>query len=154
MERKVFRSRISVLLIIILLPILLPLVMMALSGNIFNTAFYILVGTMLFIVSLFSGLRYEIANEKLIYSLWGMGKFNCPLSQIVSVERSYNPLSSPAASLKRLRIGFAKGYKLPYALISPAREQEFLDALKKANPDVYIRVDDKKGWWRIWDWDI
>jgi hypothetical protein len=82
--------------------------------------------------------------------MWGICFWSCNLSHIASVERSYNILSSPACSLKRLKI---RGVNI-FVLISPAREQEFLDTLKKANPDIYIRVHDKKAWWRIWDLDI
>jgi hypothetical protein len=39
-------------------------------------------------------------------------------------------------------------------LISPVREQEFLEALKTVNPSIQITVSDKKGVWRFWDWDI
>ena len=76
------------------------------------------------------------------------------IKNIVSVERSYNPLSSPAASLKRLRIGLGGKSKYPYMLISPVREKEFIEELKAVNPDIYVRVPDKKGIWRIQDWDI
>ena len=158
MERKVFRSRVSVLLVIILLLIFLPAFMLIIrfSGNIFtDPAFYIITGSIALLVFIFSGVRYEITDEQLRLSTWGTCKWNCPLSQIVSVERSYNPLSSPSASLKRLCIRFKKGFgDFPYCLISPAREQEFLEILKKHNPDIYIRVENKKGWWRIWDWDF
>ena len=76
------------------------------------------------------------------------------IKNIKSVERSYNPLSSPAASLKRLRIDLRGKAKFPYMLISPVREQEFIEELKAVNPDIYVRVPDKKGIWRIQDWDI
>jgi len=155
MKKKVFRSRISVLLMVFFLAIFLPpLIPMIRSGNIFNPAFYILAGTIAFVVLLFSIIRYEITDKELLCKLWKIPFGSFPLSQIASVERSYNPLSSAASSLKRLRVSFHKGYKWPYTLISPAREQEFLDALNKANPDIYIRVINKKGWWRIWCWDI
>jgi hypothetical protein len=40
-------------------------------------------------------------------------------------------------------------------LISPVREREFIDELKAVNPDIVIDVPpDKKGIWRVWDWDI
>ena len=150
MEKKVFRSRISVLMMGFILacfsPILIPMIR---SGNIFNPGFYILV----FVILLFCGIRYEITEKHLILKMWFFNT-KVPLSEIISVERSYNPLASGAASLKRLCVRFKKGYKYPYTLISPAREKEFLDALKQVNPDIYIRVPDKKGWWRIWDWDI
>ena len=155
MKRKVFRSRVSVLLIsFFLLPILPVFIAIVRSGNIFNPGFYVLIGICAFVVFIFSGVRYEITDKELMFSTWGTCKASCPLSKILSVERSYNPLSSPAMSLKRLKICFKKGYKWPFTLISPVREQEFLETLKTYNPNIYIRVNNKKGWWRIWDWDI
>ncbi len=155
MERKVFRSRVSVLLIIFILIVMLPGLLLTIrSGNIFNPGFYTIAGVIVFIVLLFSGIRYEITDKQLLFKMWGISSENCPISQIVSVERSYNLLSSPAGSLKRLCIRFKKGYKWPFVLVSPVREQEFLDCLKKVNPDIYIHVNNKKAWYRIWDWDI
>ena len=83
--------------------------------------------------------------------------FSCgsiEISYISSVKRSYNPLSSPAASLKRLRIDLIGGSIFSYTLISPVREQEFIKELKSLNPNIMINVPDKKGIWRIQDWDI
>lgn len=76
------------------------------------------------------------------------------IKDIESVERSYNPLSSPAASLKRLSIRLGGKSKYPFMLISPVREKEFLEELKAINPDIDVSVPDKKGSWRIQDWDI
>ena len=155
MKKRVFRSRISVLVMAFTLAVFSsPIIRVIGSGNIFNSEFYSIVGALVFVVLLVYGMRYEISDEKLLLKIWMFPSGSFLLSEIISVERSYNPLSSVAASLKRLRVNFKKGYKWPFALISPVREQEFLDALKKANPDIYIRVSNKKGWWRIWDWDI
>ena len=156
MKRKVFRSRISVLMVIFILLILSPLLIRTIrSGNIFNIDFYILVGLFLFFVFIFSGIRYVITDKQFLMNTWETCKWSWPLSKIASIERSYFALSSPAASLKRLKIRFKKGYgDFPFVMISPVREQEFLDTLKNINPDIYIRVENKKGWWRIWDWDI
>ena len=155
MERKVYRSRISVLMMGFILLCFLPaLIPMISSGNVLNPVFYILVGSLAFVMLIALGMRCEITDKHLIISTWGTCKVNCPLSQIVSVERSYNMLSSGAFSLKRLSIRSKKGSKYPWMLISPVREQEFLDTLKKYNPDIYVRVENKTEWWRIWDWDL
>lgn len=61
------------------------------------------------------------------------------------------PLSSPAVSLKRLCIGFANERSW---LISPVREEEFIEELKAVNPDISVNVPSKKGIWRIQDWDV
>ena len=39
-------------------------------------------------------------------------------------------------------------------LISPVREQEFIEDLKAINPDIYVRIPIKEGIWRIYNWDI
>ena len=151
MEKKTFRSRVSVLLIIFILAVILPKLIPSISsGNIFNSETYILIG----ILALFFGISYAIKDKRLLVKTFGITCGSAEISKIISAERSYNPLSSPAGSLKRLKIRFKKNYKGPYFLVSPVREQEFLDALKEINPDINIRVNDKKAWWRIWDWDI
>jgi hypothetical protein len=107
-----------------------------------------------FFAMLFGGIRYVITDKQVLFKFFGLTG-SCPLNQIVSIKRSYCLLSSPAASLKRIEIRFKKGYaELPFCFISPVREQEFLDTLKKHNPNINICVVNKKGWWRIWDWDI
>ena len=152
MEKKIFRSRISVALMVFILAVMLPsFIPIISSGDIYNPAFYTLVGVIAFIVLLFCGMRYEIADGNLRISTWGTCSKSYPISQIVSVKRSYNLLSAPAASLKRLKVKTEDGWP---SLISPVREQEFLETLKTLNPYIQINVSDKKGWWRFWDWDI
>jgi hypothetical protein len=126
------------------------------AEKIFTTPpFYILVGIITFIVLSFAHshfwMCYEIANDNLRISIWGTCFTSCQISQIVSVKRSYHPCTPQVAgSFKKLKI-IKTGF--PY-LISPVREQEFLDALKEINPNSSICVSNTKGWWRFWDWDI
>jgi hypothetical protein len=128
------------------------------SGHL-NLGFFIQIGIFLVVILLgylsCVGIAYVITNDTLFITMWGLSmNKGIPISEIVSVKRTYNPLSSPATSLKRLSIRVNINSKFPYALISPVREQEFLDTLKAINPDIYISVNDRKAWWRIWDWDI
>ncbi len=130
-------------------------------GN-FETA-YIWGGAFVLMIFLFSGMRYIISGSKLLLKIWFIPCGSVNILDIVSIERTYDPTSSPAASLKRLRVHFEKGKKYsnwmtwqssPNWLISPVREQEFIEKLSAINPDIYIKIDDKKEWWRIWNWDI
>ena len=150
---KIFRSRISVLLIaplVILIPVSIPL-----FQNQAYHGLYILGGLVLLIVSLFSCLRYVISDGKLYIKMGSLSFGSEHIADILLIERSYNPLSSPAASLKRLRIFLKRGVKYPsYTLISPAKEKEFIEELKAINPNIQVNVPEKKGVWRIWDWDI
>jgi hypothetical protein len=156
MERKVFRSRISILLLCLVtgsfLPVLVPAIR---SGNVDNFAFWIFVCMLIFCHGLFFGFSYVTTGGQLLFRIWGMPAGNITISKISSVERSYDALAGCSASLKRLKLRFEEGYnEFPYCLVSPVREQDFLDYLKKINPDIDIRVNSKQAWYRIWDWDI
>ena len=148
--KKVFRSRISVLLIGFLLAVFIP-ISIPIIKNMIISELLIVGGIFLFIVFLFSGMRYVISDNKLYVKIWMIPIGNADILSITSVERSYNFLSSPAASLKRLRL---KGSKCQYMLISPIREAEFIEELKAINPNINVNVPVKKGVWRIQDWDI
>jgi|AGTN01.3.fsa_nt_gi Protein of unknown function (DUF1200). len=152
-EKKVFRSRISVLLLGIILAVFIPCTIPMIK-HVLIPGLWIIGGTFVFIVFLFNGMRYIISEDKIYVKVWMFPSGSVEISNITSVERSYNPLSSPAASLKRLRINLRGKTKFPYMLISPVREQEFIKALKAVNPTIYIHVPDKIGIWRIQDWDI
>ena len=148
--KKVFRSRISVLLLGFLLAVFIIVSIPIIKYMIFS-GLLIMGGTLLFIVLLFSGMRYIISGDKLYVKIWIIPIGSVKIADIVSIERSYNLLSSPASSLKRLRLGIRNG---AYMLISPVREQEFIETLKTINPNIHVNIPVKKGAWRIQDWDI
>ena len=58
-----------------------------------------------------------------------------PVSEIKSIRRTFNPLSSPALSLDRLEILYGNGKMV---LISPENREKFLEELKKLNPSIVI----------------
>jgi len=148
--KKVFRSRISVLLLGFVLAIFIPSSIPIIRYMILSSLL-IMGGTFLFIVFLFSGMRYIISGGKLYVKIGIVPYKSVKIADIVSIERSYNLLSSPAASLKRLRLDIENG---AYMLISPVREQEFIETLKAINPNIHLNIPVKKGVWRIQDWDI
>ena len=157
-SKKVFRSRISVLLIGFFLLVFI-LTGIPMINQMIISGLCIMCGTLVFIGLLLSGMHYIISGNNLyVKILWiiPFGLFgSVKISNIISIERSYNPLSSPAASLKRLRLDLVKEAKfLPFMLISPVREQEFIEELKAINPDIYVNVPVKTRIWRIQDWDI
>jgi len=158
--RKVFRSRISVWIIGFMLGIFILALIPIFQRGIYQGMNSLWIVFVLF-VFLFCGLRYIISGDKLYLKIWGISSGNVNIADIISVERSYKqPLSSPAVSFKRLRIGLTgakfgfKKAKFPYLLISPVREQEFIENLKVVNPDIIVHIFIKKGIWRILDWDI
>jgi hypothetical protein len=119
---------------------------------------YVICGLFVFVVLVLLGMRYIISGDRLYIKMFFSSFESINIANIISVKRSYNPLSSPASSLKRLRIDYRmvkrKKYLYLYMLISPVREQEFIDELKDVNSDISVNVPVKKGIWRIQDWDI
>ena len=145
-------------LIVLAIPFGLLLFDMIKSGRLWNFEFFILSGVALVMIVYFSISRYVISGKYLLFKLASITCVSINISRIQSVERSYDLFASLSyvalGSYKRLKIRLPKGYDWPYYLVSPVREQEFLDALKEINPNLNICVNDKKAWWRIWDWDI
>ena len=158
--KKVFRSRISVFLIGFMLGISIPAFIPIFQRGIYQGMNFLFI-TFMICVFLFCGIRYIISGGKLYLKIWIIPGGSVNIADIISVERSYKqPLSSPAASFKRLRIGLTgvkfgyKKAKFPYLLVSPVREQEFIEELMNVNPEIIVHVPVKKGIWRIQDWDI
>ena len=163
MEKKVYRSRISLLYV----PVILCLVWFTSNTSGYFVGFIVLVVISVFYILAFRSIKYVLTDKEIhIYYLWGI-RGRIFISAIASVERSHNPFYAFASSPKRLRFNFKRGYKWhvhfsnsPFFIavfpsISPAHEQEFLDTLKTLNPNIQINVTDKKGWWwRFWGWDI
>ena len=150
-ENKVYRSRISVL----LLGLIVTLFLLIVIPTIIKHSYAELRGTIvafLFMVLVFTGIRYVISGNKLYLKIWFV--FNIciiNITDIASLERTYNPISSAAASFKRLSIRRKTGWML----ISPVREKEFVETLTTINPDIVVHIPSKKGkWWHFLGWDI
>jgi len=165
-KKKTFRSRISVLILgIILAPyiFLVPSSIQLFRDELYGILYLVWV-PFLFILFILGGFRYIISGNILYVKMWCIPNMSAKIEDIVSIERSYNFLSSPAGSLKRLRIDFKDDMKSlqyrpkwlhwPYWLISPVREKEFLKEIESIDPLIFINVPEEKGIWRFWDWDI
>lgn len=68
--------------------------------------------------------RYVLEKEALLVQA-GVIKYRIPYSDIRRVEKSSNPLSSPALSLKRVKITRTKGF----LLVSPRNRDRFMQEL-------------------------
>ena len=91
---------------------------------------------MIFVSFLWFGLKYVIDKKALLVKIGPFAVYRIAIEEIVSINRSFNPLSSPAASLKRIKVDFGKGS----ALISPSNEKKFVSDLKKINPSIYCGI--------------
>lgn len=149
-----FRSRVSVILVLFVLALTAPIPFLAPDRhvNLPESAMgYVVLGlTIVIVLALLFSMRYLITESHLEIWLGPFKLWSVKISEITTIKRSYNPLSSPAASFKRLMITSNK----MNALISPHDEKEFLRVLKKRNPKIEIEIKDQSAWYRFWDWDI
>ena len=118
---------------------------------------YIVGGIFVFIALIYIGIHYVISKDKLYLKIWFISTCCLKITDITSMKRSYYLFDIPTnttASFKKLRIQFARETKYSYIHVSPVREQEFVEELRKVNPNIYVSFYDKKGIGRILDWDI
>ena len=152
-NKRVFRSRIGVLLIVFILAVFILCAIIAGLYSKTMTDLYIIIGTFVFVVILIGGIRYIILDGKLYTKIGIIPMWKVDITDIISVERSYNTLASSAASLKALRFRLKDNSNFRWR-VSPVREQEFIEELKAVNPNIDVRIPEKKGKWRVLDWDI
>lgn len=148
-----FRSRVSVILLLFIVGSVAPAFIIesnAKGQSELLLAYGILFGSIGLVLALLFTMRYYIDESNLYIKLGPVILRTIPLNSIQRVERSYNPLSSPASSLKRLYIK-AEGKDV---LISPADEDEFIRLLKTRNSGIQINIQDNDAWWKFWNWDI
>ena len=157
--KAIFRSRISLVLAVLLWGILLwqtfPFLINLFEN--FSTVptksiiIFFVIFCILFII--FFGMRYIIIGDELICKIWFINFRKIKISNIISITRSYNPIASNAASFKRIYCEL-KNSTYGGLLISPKKEKLFLKIIKEKNPTVKINVTNKKGFLRFWDWDL
>jgi hypothetical protein len=89
------------------------------------------IASLLFVAGLYFGLvfpmRYGLGDTHLVVRS-GFLRQRIPLADISEVRPTFNPLSSPALSLNRLRVQFGQGF-FRGVMISPADRNCFLDEL-------------------------
>jgi len=148
-----YRSRVSVVILVFIIAAISPAFVISGGPTELTEAvigYGILGVSILLVAFLLFSMAYEISDQFLTVRIGPIHLAKVRIESIELVERTYNPFSSPASSLKRLYIK-AKGKDL---IISPVREDEFIQQLKVRNPKIKVNVNDPDGWWRIWDWDI
>ena len=149
MEKKVYRSRISFLLIGFILAIFVPIIIFMFQVVIIYEALFIVFGSFVIPIFMLLKINYVISGEKLYLKIWTMPIRTVGIHDIVSVERIYYPFYIPAISLKSLCLRFKEGSNFLLRLgwvISPVREQEFIEELETIDPEIYINLWLKKNY--------
>ncbi|XOV92922.1 MAG: PH domain-containing protein [Bacteroidota bacterium] len=105
----------------------------------------------LFVGTIWFGIRYQVTEKELQIKLGPFTPWKVDIMDIQAISRSYNPLSSPATSLRRISFKIKGGGLL---LLSPLKEKEFIQALVKVNPEIKNKMeeDNARGFTRFLYW--
>ena len=107
----------------------------AFDGNIGMCLLHVIVGIIIFVLII--RIRYELTREYLNIYIGSFLFSRIELIQIISMQLSYNPLSAPAASFKRIAIYYNNW---GFTLISPKNREEFIEEVWKRKAQLEINA--------------
>ena len=134
--KKVYKSKIG-------FEIVIPILIILALGfkNIINepkvAPIILLILVLAFITFLLTSIKYTIENQNLNIKAGFLINQNINIMNIESIKKSKNILSSPAASLDRIEIIENNKNSI---LISPKNKIEFIEELKKINPQIDVKL--------------
>jgi hypothetical protein len=91
--------------------------------------------TISFILYTFLSINYKIEKENLNVKCTFVINENIEIKSIRKITETYNPLSSPAASIDRIEIFYNKFDSI---LISPKNKKDFIKDILKINPNIEV----------------
>lgn len=131
-----FRSHISIPVVLLIVGILGAVGYMTyLEGEL--EEFIPLVLAMVVVFASLLSIRYTITEEGKLQVRALLFKQEYDLQKLDSITPTRSLLSSPAASLRRLRLDFGVGKPL---IISPAAQEYFIEEVLRVNPKVKVNV--------------
>ncbi|MDV4101928.1 hypothetical protein CMT19_12830 [Elizabethkingia anophelis] len=117
--------------ILIAVPLLFPLYFVFTDKDYIPLT--ILIPAIIFVSILIMGISYRIINNELIIRNSIFGSSRIPISDIKSIKKTKNPISSPAPSIfGRIEIIYKNGS----IIISPKDFDLFKNELLKINPNI------------------
>ena len=99
-----------------------------------------------FMIRMLTSMRYIVTSDDMLvieYGLQFLKPVRIPLSDIVRIERKFNPISSPALSLDRIEVYFRKGELVVSVCISPKNREDMVRMLQKRNGQISY-IDNRK----------
>ena len=88
-----------------------------------------------FVLYLFKSILYTINENYLIINCGFATTMKIQIDRITKIKETYNPLSSPAASLDRIAIYYNRS---GFVLLSPKKKLDFINRLTEINPKIEV----------------
>ncbi len=133
---RVFKSKVGIWYHFVVLLFCLLCIKVFVTGESVWAMIILLLITLLFIHVLLDTWYKVTADGRLVVHCSIFPEKQIPVAEITAVEQSSLPVSSYALSLDRIIIW--KG-NAQWMMISPTRKQEFVNLLRKINPDIEIK---------------
>lgn len=134
--KKIYKSRIGLELVIPLVLIFGTVLSLTISQEPKWIGIVILLPVIFFIVHMFITTNYIIESDKLTIKCGFLYNKAIDIETIKTITETNNPLSAPATSLDRLEINYGKFDSI---LISPKYKSEFINDIKRLNPNVEVK---------------
>lgn len=139
--KKIFKSKIGLELVIPLVLVFGTVLAVTISQEPSWIGIVILLPVILFVVHIFMTTEYTIENDKLTIKCGFLYNKIVDIKTIKKIKETNNPISSPATSLDRLEINYGKFDSI---IISPKLKSEFINDVKRLNPNVEIQYKKKQ----------
>lgn len=134
-----FKSKISIGLVLFLAIIIGGMFIKLLYDGVWAVSLLIFC-QILFIAHLFLTTFYTIENEKLHIKSSFLINISIDIQQIKMISKTNTIMSAPALSFDRLEILYNK---FDTVVISPKEKVQFIEAIKKINPQVEVKLKNK-----------
>lgn len=100
-------------------------------------AFIIMAAAVVLCIYLLTSIKYRIINKDLVINCGFSISTKIRIEEIKKIKETYNPLSSPAASIDRIAVYYSRS---GYVLLSPKRKMEFIRRLQEINPKIEVKL--------------
>ncbi len=90
-----------------------------------------------FVIYVFGSISYIVENNVLNIKAGFLINKTIDIKSIESLTETWNPISSPAASMDRLEIKHDQNDRI---IISPKRKREFIEHLRLLNPAIQVNL--------------
>lgn len=139
--KKLYKSKIGLELVIPLVLIFGTVLALTISQKPSWIGIVILLPVMIFVAHMFMTTNYTIESDVLIIKCGFLFNKTIDIRTISKISETNNPLSSPATSLDRLEIMYGK---FDSVIISPKQKTEFINDIKKLNPNVEVKYKQRQ----------
>lgn len=137
--KKIYNSKIGLELVIPLVLIFGTVLVLSIVIESSWIGIAIILTVIIFVVHMFFTTNYTIERDDLVIKCGFLLNKTIDIKTIKKISETNNLMSSPATSLDRLEINYKSGS----IIISPKQKTEFINHIKRLNPNIEVKFKKK-----------